>query len=74
MIKLYTGYHPSYFYQLRTAAEAKMLLSDFSSTIGDVVNRLTYDKSNFTKFFKEYAGTTPTEYRKMLTESSLAEH
>jgi len=63
VIKLYTGYHPCYFYELRIMEEAKRLLSDPGLTISAVASKLTYDKSNFTKFFKQYAGMTPTEYR-----------
>ena len=66
VIKLYTGFHPCHFYELRILEEAKKLLSDPALSISDVAERLTYDKSNFTKFFKEYAGTTPTAYRKQL--------
>ncbi len=74
VIKLYTGFHPCHFYELRIAREAKTLLSDPSLSISNVASRLTYDTSNFTKFFKEYEGITPTEYRKKLSsenESSL---
>lgn len=66
VIKLHTGFHPCHFYELRIAQEAKTLLSDFTLSVSDVANRLTYDTSNFTKFFKEYGGMTPTAYRKSL--------
>lgn len=64
VIKLHTGYHPCHFYELRILKEAKSLLSDASLSITDVATRLTYDTSNFTKFFKEYEGMTPSAYRK----------
>lgn len=66
VIKLYTGYHPCHFYELRILEEAKKLLDDPRLTISGVASRLTYDKSNFTKFFKQYAGKTPTAYRQEL--------
>jgi len=66
VIKINTGHHPCYFYELRIIEEAKKLLADLSLTISAVAGRLTYDKSNFTKFFKQYAGITPTEYRNRL--------
>lgn len=66
VIKLYTGYHPCHFYELRILEEAKKLLADSRLTISGVASRLTYDKSNFTKFFKQYAGKTPTAYRQEL--------
>lgn len=74
VIKLDTGYHPCYFYELRILSEAKKLLANFSVTIGEVAHRLTYDNSNFTKYFKEYAGMTPTAYRKMLSDQSATHH
>lgn len=73
VIKLYTGFHPCHFYELRILNEAKKLLADYSLTITDVARRLTYDNSNFTKYFKEYAGMTPTAYRKMLGEEAQAD-
>ena len=71
VIKLNTGFHPCHFYELRIASEAKKLLENFSLLIGDVANRLTYDNSNFTKFFKEYVGVTPSEYRRRLVGHEL---
>jgi transcriptional regulator GlxA family with amidase domain len=68
VIKLHTGFHPCHFYELRIAQEAKTLLSDFTLSVSDVASRLTYDTSNFTKFFKEYGGMTPTAYRKSLQQ------
>ena len=67
VIKLYTGSHPCHFYELRILSEAKKMLADYSLSIGDVARRLTYDNSNFTKYFKEYTGITPTAYRKSLS-------
>ncbi|WP_090102815.1 AraC family transcriptional regulator [Chitinophaga sp. CF118] len=67
VIKLHTGFHPCHFYEQRIVEEAKKLLSDNTLTIGDVATRLTYDKSNFTKFFKQYEGMTPTVYRSLLS-------
>ncbi|PZR20001.1 MAG: hypothetical protein DI539_12215 [Flavobacterium psychrophilum] len=47
-------------------------MSDSHITVTDVASRLTYDKSNFTKFFKHYEGITPTEFRKSIMEPVLA--
>lgn len=66
VIKLRTGWHPCHFYELRIVREAQQLLADATLSITEVAHRLTYDTSNFTKFFKAYAGSTPTEYRKKL--------
>jgi len=67
VIKLYTGYHPCHYYELRIASEAKKLLADHSLSINEVAIRLTYDNSNFTKFFRKYVGMTPTAYRETLS-------
>jgi AraC-like DNA-binding protein len=67
VVKLYTGFHPCYFYERRILQEAKSMLSDFTLSITDVASRLTYDTSNFTKFFKQYEGLTPTAWRKTLS-------
>jgi AraC family transcriptional regulator of adaptative response / methylphosphotriester-DNA alkyltransferase methyltransferase len=32
-------------------------------SIAQIAGRLTYDPSNFTKFFKQYTGTTPKQFR-----------
>lgn len=74
VIKLDTGFHPCHFYELRILSEAQKLLADFSLTIGEVAHRLTYDNSNFTKYFKEYNGMTPSDYRKILSDQSAAHH
>jgi len=70
VIKLHTGYHPCHFYELRIVDEARQMLADSSLSVGEVAGRLTYDTSNFTKFFKAYTGVTPTEFRKSLGSAS----
>ncbi len=67
VIKLHTGLHPCHFYEKRIIKEAKALLSNSSLSINDVAVRLTYDPSNFTKFFKEFENMTPSQYRKNIT-------
>lgn len=74
VVKLYTGHHPCHFYELRIVQEAKALLSDPALSISDVASRLTYDTSNFTKFFKMYEGATPTEFRKKLSSQNEDAH
>jgi AraC-like DNA-binding protein len=74
VVKLYTGLHPCHFYELRIVQEAKALLGDLALSISDVAGRLTYDTSNFTKFFKQYEGMTPTEYRKKLSGQNENAH
>lgn len=60
-----TGNHPCYFYDLRIIAEAKKLLSDSDKSIAEIAMILTYDPSNFSKFFKKFVGQTPGRYRKV---------
>lgn len=66
IVKLHTGLHPCHFYELRILKEAKALLADPALSIREIAARLTYDNSNFTKFFRAFEGITPTEYRQQL--------
>jgi AraC-like DNA-binding protein len=66
VIKEYTGHHPCYFYEQKILQVAKELLKDPRHSIADVARMLTYDPSNFTKWFKTYGGTSPSAYRKQL--------
>ncbi|MFD1875750.1 helix-turn-helix domain-containing protein [Hymenobacter bucti] len=66
IVKAHTGRHPCYFFEQRILQEAKALLANPAATVSSVAARLTYDASNFTKFFKLYEGVTPTEYRRQL--------
>ncbi|MGY4538092.1 AraC-like DNA-binding protein [Mucilaginibacter sp. UYNi724] len=70
VIKLHTGLAPCHFYEQRIFKEAKQLLAEHGLSINDIAIRLTYDPSNFTKFFKEFSGITPSAYRKWLLEEN----
>lgn len=59
-----TGHHPCYFYELKIIEQAKKMLLTTSHSIADIANTLTYDPSNFSKFFKKLTGQTPGEFRK----------
>ena len=59
-----TGHHPCYFYDLKIIEAAKELLLNEQFSIAEVARRLTYDPSNFSKFFKKFTGITPGEFRK----------
>lgn len=61
-IKEVTGKSTCSFYEERLLALAKELLLTPKS-IGQVAAQLTYDPSNFTKFFKHYTGITPKQFR-----------
>lgn len=62
-IKLHTGKAPCDFFEERILSEAKQMLENTSMSITEIANRLTYDNSNFTKFFKRFTGYTPGQYR-----------
>jgi AraC family transcriptional regulator of adaptative response / methylphosphotriester-DNA alkyltransferase methyltransferase len=64
-IKLTTGKAPCDFCEAKILEIAKNLLQNSSLTISNIATQLTYDPSNFTKFFKKYSGQTPTEYRNL---------
>ena len=62
-IKSATGYSPCYFFEERLMEISKSMLHNISMPIAEIARILTYDPSNFTKFFKHFAGQTPKQYR-----------
>jgi len=62
-IKENTGYSPCYFYEHRIIDTAKRLLLETKYSAARIAVNLTYDPSNFTKFFKKYVGVTPARFR-----------
>lgn len=62
-LRLTTGGPPCDIYERRLVVASKALLLDSCLTIAEVAARLTYDPSNFTKFFKRFVGLTPTQFR-----------
>jgi AraC-like DNA-binding protein len=62
-IKLTTGRTPCFFYEEKILAIAKDLLLHTPASIASIAERLTYDPSNFTKFFKHFEGVTPKQFR-----------
>lgn len=62
-IKLHTGHAPCYFFEMRLMEEARKMLQNPLLTITDIATKLTFDNSNFTKFFKRFEGVTPSQYR-----------
>lgn len=70
-VKLVTGRSPCDIMEERLVAFAKELLHDPSLSVGDVAARMGYtETTNFIKFFKGLAGTTPLRYRKSLSSPS----
>jgi AraC family transcriptional regulator, regulatory protein of adaptative response / methylphosphotriester-DNA alkyltransferase methyltransferase len=62
-IKEVTGLSTCDHYENRLLAISKELLLTTTLSIAQIARQLTYDPSNFTKFFKHYTGTTPKKFR-----------
>ena len=52
---------------------ARELLRDPSRSVAAIAAQLTYDPSNFTKFFKRFQGCTPKQYREQVWAAQRAE-
>ncbi len=59
-----TGNHPCHFYDLKIIDEAKRMLTETDQPISEIAGILTYDPSNFSKFFRKFVGQTPGKFRK----------
>ena len=64
VVKDVTGYSTCHHFETKLAMLAKQLLLNPEITIKQIALSMDYDPSNFTKFFKQYTGQTPTNYRK----------
>lgn len=62
-IRLTTGYAPCYFFERKIMDIARDLLTTTRQSVAEIARTLTYDPSNFTKFFKHFQGVTPKQYR-----------
>lgn len=62
-IKLTTGKAPCDLFEEKLMVIAKRMLSDPKANIADIAFNLTFDPSNFTKWFKRFEGITPTQFR-----------
>ncbi|WP_313267746.1 AraC family transcriptional regulator [Sphingobacterium sp.] len=60
-----SGNHPCHFYVQKILTCTKSLLTNSELTISEIAQRLTYDPSNFTKFFKKYEGMSPSQFRQL---------
>lgn len=63
------GLSPCDLYENKLVELSKELLATTNDPVGDIARMLFYDPSNFTKFFKAYAGVTPKQYRQGLKTS-----
>jgi AraC-like DNA-binding protein len=71
-IKLTTGNAACYYYEEKILTIAKAMLENNERSIKDIAVLLTYDPSNFTKFFKRFTGQTPTAYRETFLKNKKA--
>lgn len=62
-IKLVTGRSPCSFFEARIMDIAKFMLRETNTPVAHIATKLTFDPSNFTKFFKRFEGVTPKQYR-----------
>ncbi|OOG17921.1 AraC family transcriptional regulator [Sphingobacterium sp. CZ-UAM] len=69
VVKLEMGNHPCYFYDLKIIDRAKEMLVHSQLPIAKIAAALTYDPSNFSKFFKKWTGVTPGHFRQNFLES-----
>lgn len=65
-IKQTTGKAPCDICHEKTIEVAKKLLDSPEFTIAEVAYKLTYEPTNFTKYFKKHSGLTPSGYRNSL--------
>lgn len=62
-LKLVTGHSPCFYFEERLMKIARQQLGETNRPIADIAATLTFDPSNFTKFFKRFEGCTPRQYR-----------
>jgi AraC-like DNA-binding protein len=57
------GKSPCDLYEERLIEISKELILSSDKSISSIAQHLTFDPSNFTKFFKSYTGMTPKKFR-----------
>jgi AraC-like DNA-binding protein len=65
-IKEVTGKSACDLFEERLVKLSREMIATTSLSIGEIARQLTYDPSNFVKFFKKYTGMTPKKYRDSL--------
>jgi AraC-like DNA-binding protein len=64
-IKAATGESACSIYQYKILAVAQQLLADPARSIRDISLTLTFEPSQFVKWFKRFTGLTPSQYRRL---------
>jgi AraC family transcriptional regulator of adaptative response / methylphosphotriester-DNA alkyltransferase methyltransferase len=65
-VKEVTGRSACDLFEARLVNLSKELLATTSLPVAEIARQMTYDPSNFNKFFKKFVGTTPKKYRDSL--------
>ena len=68
-VKDVTGRSTCDWYEEKLLRISKELLVETDLSIAAIARQLTYDPSNFTKFFKHYTGITPKQFRSLHLKS-----
>lgn len=71
-IKLVTGKAPCFFFEEKIMVIAKSMIKENKLSITQIATLLTFDPSNFTKFFKRFSGLTPKQYREQVLEGKFS--
>ncbi len=69
IIKKVTFNTPCHFYKEALIQTSKKMLLENKLTMNEIAQNLTFDKSNFTNFFKNAVGLTPLQFKKDYFES-----
>ena len=62
-LKTVTGLSPCDIYENKLMEIARRLLKETTKPVAEIARQLTYDPSNFSKFFKHFQGQTPKQFR-----------
>ena len=65
-IKEVTGKSACDLFEDRLVELSREMIATSSLSISEIARQLTYDPSNFVKFFKKFTGMTPKKYRDSL--------
>lgn len=66
-----TGKSPCDIYEERLLEISRELLLTTHAPVSQIARTLTFDPSNFTKFFKSYEGMTPKQFRELQSKKEV---